>query len=421
MVAGCTALRHGSPAAACSSCSVGVSQRDGGTASSPGPAAPSMPSRPSTSTTTTSRSSAIALDRRRADPRVARRLSLHRGHLGVRRGRRLLPGQPDAGRRVRLRRGGRARDAVAVDLQPRLGDRVGRLADDRRRRRAARASRWVRGVRTSGRRSRQPGRPTSPVSPRRRTCRQAPTTASRRRARRHTPSRSCTTPSATRSPRRSSPSGQAPRCSSTPTTSGRRSRWPSRSPAPSSERSGSTPATSASWPTRSADNSTASAPTKTRIIVTSDLDEFAIAGLAAAPVDGYGVGTSLVTGSGRPTSGFVYKLVARATDRPADLGVGREEERAQGLHRRPQVGAAAAERRAASPRPRSSESASAPIDDGDDRALLVELVRAGEIVGREPLADRPRPPSPRPSPSSPPRRTSFQRGEPAIPTEYVGT
>jgi nicotinate phosphoribosyltransferase len=51
----------------------------------------------------------------------------------------------------------------------------------------------------------------------------------------------------------------------------------------------------------------------TRIVVTSDLDEFAIAGLASAPVDGYGVGTSLVTGSGVPTAGFVYKLVARET------------------------------------------------------------------------------------------------------------
>jgi nicotinate phosphoribosyltransferase len=54
--------------------------------------------------------------------------------------------------------------------------------------------------------------------------------------------------------------------------------------------------------------------TATRIVVTSDLDEFAIAGLAASPVDGYGVGTSLVTGSGAPTAGFVYKLVARETD-----------------------------------------------------------------------------------------------------------
>jgi nicotinate phosphoribosyltransferase len=53
---------------------------------------------------------------------------------------------------------------------------------------------------------------------------------------------------------------------------------------------------------------------ETRIVVTSDLDEFAIAGLASAPINGYGVGTSLVTGSGAPTAGFVYKLVARQTD-----------------------------------------------------------------------------------------------------------
>jgi nicotinate phosphoribosyltransferase len=49
-----------------------------------------------------------------------------------------------------------------------------------------------------------------------------------------------------------------------------------------------------------------------RIVVSGDLDEYAIARLADAPVDAYGVGTSLVTGSGAPTAGFVYKLVARA-------------------------------------------------------------------------------------------------------------
>lgn len=49
----------------------------------------------------------------------------------------------------------------------------------------------------------------------------------------------------------------------------------------------------------------------TKIVVTSDLDEFAIAALAVAPVDVYGVGTSVVTGSGAPTCGMVYKLVAR--------------------------------------------------------------------------------------------------------------
>lgn len=50
--------------------------------------------------------------------------------------------------------------------------------------------------------------------------------------------------------------------------------------------------------------------TSTRITVTNDLDEFTIATLRASPVDSYGVGTSLVTGSGSPASGMVYKLVA---------------------------------------------------------------------------------------------------------------
>lgn len=54
--------------------------------------------------------------------------------------------------------------------------------------------------------------------------------------------------------------------------------------------------------------------TQTKIVVTSDLDEYTIAALQSAPVDRYGVGTSLVTGSGHPTAGFVYKLVAHKSD-----------------------------------------------------------------------------------------------------------
>ncbi len=50
----------------------------------------------------------------------------------------------------------------------------------------------------------------------------------------------------------------------------------------------------------------------TRIIVTSDLDEYVITALADAPIDGYGVGTRVATGSGHPTAGLVYKLVAVA-------------------------------------------------------------------------------------------------------------
>ena len=98
--------------------------------------------------------------------------------------------------------------------------------------------------------------------------------------------------------------------------------------------------------------------TSTRIILTGDLDEYSIAGLAVAPVDGYGVGTSLVTGSGAPTAALVYKLVARSDDaaggfrdgrdrgRPA---AGREAVGGQAGARRPQVGRPAPRPRPARP------------------------------------------------------------------------
>jgi nicotinate phosphoribosyltransferase len=155
---------------------------------------------------------------------------------------------------------------------------------------------------------------------------------------------------------------------------------------------------------------------KTRIIVTSDLDEFAIAALAAAPVDAYGVGTSLVTGSGAPTSGFVYKLVARASSPDAEmLGVAKRSAQKEtvggrkwALRRLNAAGIAEAEVIGISQR---------PADDGDDRPLLVELVRHGELVGHEPLAaarDRHR----QALAELPPESHKLQRGEPAIPTEY---
>ncbi len=61
--------------------------------------------------------------------------------------------------------------------------------------------------------------------------------------------------------------------------------------------------------------------TSTRITVTSDLDEYALAALAASPVDSYGVGTSVATGSGVPTAGLVFKLVAREAADGSWVGV----------------------------------------------------------------------------------------------------
>ena len=66
--------------------------------------------------------------------------------------------------------------------------------------------------------------------------------------------------------------------------------------------------------------------TETRITVTSDLDEYAIAALQASPVDAYGVGTSLVTGSGAPAAGMVYKLVSRQGDDGGWVAVGKRSE-----------------------------------------------------------------------------------------------
>ncbi len=156
--------------------------------------------------------------------------------------------------------------------------------------------------------------------------------------------------------------------------------------------------------------------TKTRIIVTSDLDEYSIAALAACPVDGYGVGTSLVTGSGHPTSGFVYKLVAREDHTGELISVAKKSKdkisiggRKYALRRRNERGVAEAE---------VIGIGQPPEDDGDDRALLVPLVRAGEVVGREDLAtSRARHLSCREE--LPMRARQLSRGEPVIPTEHL--
>lgn len=156
--------------------------------------------------------------------------------------------------------------------------------------------------------------------------------------------------------------------------------------------------------------------TKTRIIVTSDLDEYAIASLASAPVDGYGVGTALVTGSGHPTCGFVYKLVAREGDDGQMVDVAKKSKdkisiggRKHALRRRNKQGIAEAE---------VIGIGEVPKHDGDDRPLLVPLVRDGEVVGREDLtAARERHLRARNELPLPARQLS--RGDPVIATEHV--
>ena len=94
-------------------------------------------------------------------------------------------------------------------------------------------------------------------------------------------------------------------------------------------------------------------------------------GSMAAPVDRYGVGTSLVTGSGAPTAGMVYKLVERdgvpvAKKSKDKVSVGG---RKHAVRRHDADGTALAE-----------VVSSAPIEPRDgDRDLVVPLVRGGAV------------------------------------------
>jgi putative nicotinate phosphoribosyltransferase len=160
--------------------------------------------------------------------------------------------------------------------------------------------------------------------------------------------------------------------------------------------------------------------TRTRIVLTGDLDEFSIAALGAVPVDGYGVGTSLVTGSGAPTAALVYKLVARASSAGGDEELEPVAKRSVGkpgrggrkwaVRHRDEHGIALSERISLSP----------PEAGPLDRELLAPLVTDGQIIGptgvegveeararhRETLAELP------------PYALQLSRGYPAIPTIF---
>ncbi|MGB6182176.1 MAG: nicotinate phosphoribosyltransferase [Rhodococcus sp. (in: high G+C Gram-positive bacteria)] len=123
--------------------------------------------------------------------------------------------------------------------------------------------------------------------------------------------------------------------------------------------------------------------TGTRIVVSGDLDEYAIASLRAEPVDAYGVGTSVVTGSGAPTAGMVYKLVevdgipvAKRSSHKESRG-GRK--RAVRLARVTGTVVEELVIHADAPMP--------PTEPYTARELAVPLVRGGEIVGSSSVED----------------------------------
>src|SRR5882757_4397142 len=141
--------------------------------------------------------------------------------------------------------------------------------------------------------------------------------------------------------------------------------------------------------------------------------------MAAAPVDAYGVGTSLVTGSGHPTCSMVYKLVARTPSAAPDGPLVPVAKKALGG--KTSVGG----RKWAARRLDADGVAEAEVvgtgsipPDLADQLLLVPLVRAGHITGREPLdAARTRHIDARAG--LPLSATQLSRGEPVLPTETM--
>lgn len=129
--------------------------------------------------------------------------------------------------------------------------------------------------------------------------------------------------------------------------------------------------------------------TGARIVVSGDVDEHLIAELADAPIDTFLVGTRVVTGSGAPTAGFVYKLVAIAEgpdpDAPlrpvAKTSVGKAGLGGRKLAHRllDSEGLAVAEHVVPDGGPPP-----APPAGGTARALQVPLVRGGTVVDPRP-------------------------------------
>ena len=155
--------------------------------------------------------------------------------------------------------------------------------------------------------------------------------------------------------------------------------------------------------------------TDTKIVVTSDLDEYAISALQAGPVDAYGVGTSLVTGSGAPTASMVYKLVQREDDNGQMVGVAKASKDKKSV----------AGRKYAMRRLNTSGIAEAeiigigeiPDGDSNDRHLMVELFKDGRRVDHSGI-EQARKRHEQSRAELPAKALQMSRGEAVIPTIY---
>lgn len=155
--------------------------------------------------------------------------------------------------------------------------------------------------------------------------------------------------------------------------------------------------------------------TGTRIVVSGDLDEYSIAALRADPVDSYGVGTSVVTGSGAPTAAMVYKLV-EVDGLPVQKRSSHKESH----------GGRKAALRISRPSGTVVEEVVHPVGrppapDGPSRVLTIPLVRSGQPIAdaNESSIEAARALAAAGLRSLPWEGLALSRGEPAIPTRQV--
>lgn len=167
--------------------------------------------------------------------------------------------------------------------------------------------------------------------------------------------------------------------------------------------------------------------TNTKITVTNDLDEYTVAALASSPVDSFGVGTSVVTGSGSPTMGMVYKLVSRQGDDGNWVPVAKKSSGKSSVGGRKSVkrrfnseGVATAEVVLLGDGPGGAEEHD-PVA-GTQREVLMPLVVDGEIqtehtgrAGLEAARERLR----KHVAELPPMAESLRRGDPVLPVEFI--
>ncbi|WP_257181149.1 nicotinate phosphoribosyltransferase [Corynebacterium cystitidis] len=154
----------------------------------------------------------------------------------------------------------------------------------------------------------------------------------------------------------------------------------------------------------------------TKIVVSSDLDEFAIAGLRGDPVDVYGVGTSVVTGSGAPTAAMVYKLVEVDGHPVAKRSRGKAMTGGAKTALRAYRSTGVAVEEVVSP----FEGPTPELPGLDTRQLVVPMLRGGELVGTPPTLEESRNHLAEQIRTLPWEGLALSRDEPAINTRFTG-